>query len=354
MRFAHITDLHARYALPNSSRFPARRSRCIRSLFSRALDFLKKEWRVDLLLITGDLVDVPFYAIERKDPEILSLAREDYLWIYRCLEDIGIPYLVFWGNHDDKDTFQHVFPLPPLDCALRASTSGTMDLVIPPASCGDRGTRSFPSTTDTLQFQTFPFDEEQPDHLPYRDLSRYPEPTPPQGPAIHVQHYVVAPKLNDFYPHTYLNDAEIQLWNRAHRVTLSLSGHYHPGYPPLQIEGTWYATGAAFCEYPYPVYLYEYPAQSSQCPFRVITLQMADLVSLPPVTTITFPKPPSGEPFSAAAIEDPFGEFCAPTGATVGFILPPWVSEEECDRLWVEWNRLGKEKGYTVEGVYAQ
>ena len=352
MRIAQITDLHARYALPNSSRFPVRRSRNIRPLFSRALEILKKEWRVDLLLITGDLVDVPFYAIERKDPAILSLATEDYLWIYRCLEDIGIPYLAFWGNHDDKDTFQHVFPLPPLDCALKSSTSGTMDLVIPSASCGDGGSRSFPSSTDTLRFQTFPFDEEQVDHYPYRDLSCYPELVPGLGETVHVQHYVVAPNLNDFYPHTYRNAADILRWNRSHGVTLSISGHYHPGYPPLQVEGTWYVTGAAFCEYPYPVYLFDYPSQGPQNPFRITTLRMADFVPLPPVTTINLPTPTSGESFFVPRMEDTFEKFSMPTGATVGFILPPGVSEEECDRLWVEWSRLGKEKGFTVEGVY--
>jgi hypothetical protein len=79
---------------------------------------------------------------------------------------------------------------------------------------------------------------------------------------------------------------------------------------------------------------------------------MADFVPLPPVTTINLPTPTSGESFSVPRMEDTFEKFSMPTGATVGFILPSGVSEEECDRLWVEWSRLGKEKGFAVEGVY--
>lgn len=336
MRIAQITDLHARYHLPNTSRISCRRSRWVWALFRKALEVLKQEVHPDLLVISGDLVDVPFYAIEKRDPSILSLAREDYLELHRSLEESEIPYLAFWGNHDDEATFRSVFPLPSLAFSLQSSRA--------------------PHNL-SFRFQTFPFDGEKEDHFPYRDLSRYPSPPPGTGPLIHLQHYVITPPLNESYPHTYQNAETIMEWNCSQKVTLSIGGHYHPGYPPVLHKGTLYATGAAFCEPPYPIHLYEHSTTESCQPFTMKTLKLEEMIDpalkLPAITWVFLPEQYASISAEIHAFgQDFFQRLHLPHGTNLGLVLPKEATEEECDRYWLEWTPIVKEKGYTLEGVY--
>jgi 3',5'-cyclic AMP phosphodiesterase CpdA len=65
-------------------------------MLAEAISHLRQmDRRLDLLLVTGDLVD-------KGEPKAYAVARE-------LLDGIGIPFLVIPGNHDDRENFRTAF-----------------------------------------------------------------------------------------------------------------------------------------------------------------------------------------------------------------------------------------------------
>jgi hypothetical protein len=106
-------------------------------------------------------------------------------------------------------------------------------------------------------------DQEQADHVPERmgaERRRFVEALRDgdDTPQIHVQHYVVSPRLDVGYPHTYADgEAMRDLIVGASKAKLVLSGHYHPGVAPFQVSGTWFSIAPALCVAPFPVLVYD-------------------------------------------------------------------------------------------------
>jgi len=293
-------------------------------LLEATLSFLKREIRPDILIVTGDLVDVPFYAIERRDASILEHAKMDYLQIRKLLDASSINYLVLWGNHDDETTCREVFGIPAL-------------------------LSEFPTEVDTIIIKTFPFDREDPEHFPARDYQSYPHTSPGSGSIVHVQHYVVIPTLNETYPHTYRNAEEILERNIREGVTLSLSGHYHPGHPPMRFGPTTYAIGAAFCEEPFPFYVYELEDERRSTLAQVARgfisrSHIAEGVSCLTYSASTLFPLASARILPCAELPNRLPSI---ETSNIIMLMDSSCSEEECDRLWQQYG----EKGIMLEGV---
>jgi Icc-related predicted phosphoesterase len=184
----------------------------------------------DVLVVTGDLVDTPFYGMT--DPECLEQARKDQQLIRETIDPIDCPVFYLFGNHDHPDVFKDVFSDQSLDV-----------------------------TIGEYRFVSF-YDEEVTDHFAERvgeEKERFDhvltdaDPTP----QIHLQHYMVWPENNKGYPHSYREASELKAQIAASgKVVLSLSGHFHGGVDAFADDATWFATSRAFCEPPHPYRIY--------------------------------------------------------------------------------------------------
>ena len=103
-----------RRALPGSANKPERLSRQmpdrLRDLAGRLDDL-----GIDLVLVTGDLLDVPDEYIDGSlsDPaeraEMTAQAEADYREFKDLMDAMGKPYVLIPGNHDDEALFDKVF-----------------------------------------------------------------------------------------------------------------------------------------------------------------------------------------------------------------------------------------------------
>jgi len=232
-RIAHLSDFHFRRSLPGTSSIAARRSRggMVEAVLARLA-----ERPPDLLVITGDLLDVPMFLLEAV-PRGFSMpggvdpwreaALADYRYLRERLEATGIPYRVVPGNHDDPEAFAAVFADQEPDFRFR----------------GHR----------VLSF----LDHEQEGNAPRRltpsrdrfeDALADADPTP----QIHLQHYLLHPVMEGGYPYHYPEHAALRREIASSgRVRLSLSGHYHAGTPLREEDGTVYTVAPALCHAPH-------------------------------------------------------------------------------------------------------
>jgi 3',5'-cyclic-AMP phosphodiesterase len=235
MKIAHISDLHLRHHLPGTAEIESRRSREMPERFAAAIEEIVGE-AVDLLVISGDLLDYPLDAMD--DPAALAQGEADLRLIAQILEQVECPIALVHGNHDHPELVQRLFGHLPADQEV----------------AGYR----------VLCF----FDDEGADHVPQRqgaDQQRFLAALADEGslPQIHVQHYVVWPELNDDYPHTYGRGAELRdQIVESGRVRLVLSGHYHKGVPLFQEGETYFTTIRAFAEAPHPYAIYRIEGES--------------------------------------------------------------------------------------------
>lgn len=230
-------------------------------LFGQALASIAKQ-NVDLLAITGDLLDAPTwlwestYGFEIDDPAPwLDGIEADYKLIKKMLDDSGLRYMVLPGNHDHPDLFWKVFD----------RDENVMDIaghrVV--RFCDREGEGHYPRrwTTERQRFSAMLFGG---DHTAL--------------PQVHLQHYVIQPMLNEHYPHSYLEGEELaRRIENSGRVRLSLSGHYHTGTQLLTLGKTTFATTPAFCQSPYAWRTYELDDANMQMHDHCIDQQPADL-----------------------------------------------------------------------------
>lgn len=236
MRIAHITDTHLRHHTPGHARLAARRVRRGAELLNRALTDAKDRG-ADLALLTGDLVDVPQYLFTPQraadDEQMWQAVRADYRLVRQLLDDSGLPWIALPGNHDAY--------------AVMAEELGKEPLV------QDHG---------HLRFISF-WDQEAAGHIPRRvdqDRLRFESALtdPDPRPQVHLQHFVLTPELDEGYPHTYLEGAELtRRVVGSDRVALVLSGHYHPGVAPTQHGSTTFSVTPALVQHPHPYRLFD-------------------------------------------------------------------------------------------------
>ena len=119
IRIGHITDLHFRHHIPGSSHKHKNRSREVPIILKKALNKLKKE-TVDILVITGDVVDTPGILLKHSNyymdvsAPFRRMVRKDYLTIRSLLDKSGIPWIVIPGNKDEPELFAEIWGDQPL------------------------------------------------------------------------------------------------------------------------------------------------------------------------------------------------------------------------------------------------
>ncbi len=228
MRILHLTDLHLRHHLPGTSAVPGRESRLMPEVLAAAVQ-AGAERRPDLGVLSGDLVDVPEGERDSRD---CSRAWDDLQIVVGILRRTDVPWVVVSGNHDLAEQVKRAFPVD-------------MDWSV----CGYR----------VVSFE----DREQRGHVPERlgrERDRFRQAVGDESslPQIHVQHYVIQPRLDAGYPHTYRDGEELadEIVSSL-RVRLVLSGHYHPGVSPFRQGKTWFSVAPALCARPFPAMIYD-------------------------------------------------------------------------------------------------
>ncbi len=238
IRIGHISDLHLRHYTPGSSLKHKNRSREMPVILRKALQRFKNSM-VDLVVITGDLVDSPAIVLENNDyymdlmTPFREMVKKDYRLIRYILEQSGLPWIVLPGNCDTGDLFQQVFHDQPL-----VQDFGVFRFV----SFHDRQwdgkkPRRFDRERRLMEEMLF-----QEDH----------------HKQIHLQHYLIRKGHRSKSTHRYLEWENIRSLTRdSRKVLLSLSGHYPPGVSPKK-EGitTWYAA-PSLCRAPYSVTIHQ-------------------------------------------------------------------------------------------------
>ena len=229
MKIAHISDFHLRWNLPGTAAVVTRLSRRMPELLKVAIQRINTH-EPDLLVVSGDLVDHPFEAMD--SVENRTLGKADLQLIADILQACQAPTVVVYGNHDHPGLFHEVFSSLQLDFDV----DGYRVLSFLDAE----GDNHYPERSGT-EWERFAALAQE------RDLRQ----------QIHIQHYLVAPEHNEGYPHTYRNAARLKqhLLNGS-RARLVLSGHYHPGVPLFCEAGVYFSTAPAFCQAPHPFRIY--------------------------------------------------------------------------------------------------
>jgi hypothetical protein len=238
-RLLHFTDMHLRINQPGTATDPLRLSRSMPAALDRLAKRIKK-FSPDVLIMSGDLLDVPDEVIAGGTPddhsheEWVEKAKADFQLIRDWFETTDVPYVVVPGNHDHEGAFAGVFGPPPK-----------------------------PRDIAGLRFFCF-WDELANDKQPLRTDARkalFEEAmTDPEHdcPQVHVQHYMIDPPTvgkGKRYEYKTADQMKVALKNSG-RVRALLSGHYHPG-SRVTTEGVIHSLPPAFCEAPHAFRIYD-------------------------------------------------------------------------------------------------
>lgn len=236
LRILHLTDLHMRQALVGTADRPERLSRDIPGLLERLGDRLS-EWAPDIVIMTGDLLDVPDEVVDGSLVDIspdayaeaVDHSTKDYRWMRDWLESLGCDWLVIPGNHDHRGAFCEVFSTTTFDTTLQGWRFIGFD--------DDLDDRRAPVRSETETER----------------LRSVLEAAESDVPQIHLQHYSIRPRIHRRTPYSYDADAGISsLIEQNAPVRGVLSGHYHPGAFCRSANDVAYSTGPAFCQTPFP------------------------------------------------------------------------------------------------------
>lgn len=226
----HATDLHLRRHLPGSSGHAVRRSREIPHLLAR-LAGIVRERRPDLLVLTGDLVDVPhaiLHGTGEEYPEVMADAVADYGLLRDWLDQQPCPWQLVPGNHDHPGAFARVFgPGRTVERSLKGvRIVGFDDWEV-------EGNQAQRVGDARARFERALADEDP-------------------APQVHLQHYLIRPEVDYRYPLMYREAAALaEATERSGRVRAVLCGHWHKGELPLTVDGTTYSVCPTFCEWPH-------------------------------------------------------------------------------------------------------
>jgi len=250
IKIAHITDLHARQIIEGSSAVPRRKSRLVNRILRDALSKCKRH-DVDLVIFTGDIVDVPLPHQSKNDQQVI----DEYKNIKSIFDSSGIATITIPGNHDELKLFHSVFP------KNRHLSLNGFDFI---SFYDHQDSKGNPIIREGSELEA---------------LSEYCNQPGPRN-QIHLQHYLITPELNQGWPHTYDNANDILTTiTQSKRVLLSLSGHYHGGVAIDSIESTSFLTSPSFSEEPYPFSLITITDQS----ISVEQVDMKEAVEITPI-----------------------------------------------------------------------
>jgi 3',5'-cyclic AMP phosphodiesterase CpdA len=234
-RIGLISDLHYRNVVPGTAKNLKRESRRAGELLERCLEELAR-LRVDALVCAGDCVD------DETQPGVL----EDVAALGEMLVGAGLRVIVVPGNHDPApETFYAALPSvlrPP-----RRQRVGECELLVFGEDVSPDGSEQALRSAAAIREMESALSE-------------------PGPVTLVVQHYVVFPDhVGPGYNHTYRNAAELRgVMERSPRKVVSLSGHYHRGYPLAEHNGVQYLTARALCEAPYPYYVVDVEGDAVQ------------------------------------------------------------------------------------------
>ena len=230
MKIAHISDFHLRHHLPGTSSISRRLSRKMPDLVAEAVRQIG-DADPDLVAVTGDLVDYPFYGMHNRD--LVAIGVKDLELVRELFSPLTCPVAFLFGNHDHPDSFREVFGDLPVDFEVE----GSRILIF-----NDQEVQNNFSQRLGEQRERF--------------LAALAEGDP--RPQIHLQHYLISPIHNQGYPHSYLEAESLQEAVKGDaRVRLVLSGHYHKGVSLFKEERTYFSTAPAFGEPPHPYRIYD-------------------------------------------------------------------------------------------------
>ena len=230
MRIAHLSDLHLRHHLRGSSALPQRLSRRVPELLAAAVHRMQAQ-RLDLLVLTGDVLDYPLELAGDDDTRVRG--RRDLRLVADTLAQAEVPLVVIPGNHDHGQLVSDVFSHTMLDRAIAGHRVVCF--------CDREGDGHVPTRVG-------------------RERDRFVAVLAAKDslPQVHVQHYLVYPERNETYPHTYARaDELVDSIVGSGNVRLVLSGHYHEGACPHKIGPVTFSTVPAFCEYPHRYWVYD-------------------------------------------------------------------------------------------------
>ncbi|HQC52922.1 MAG TPA: metallophosphoesterase, partial [Lentisphaeria bacterium] len=195
MRIAVLTDSH--YSSTEATTCGARQTGIADILMRRAAFRLNRLLRPDVVILLGDMVNAGH----------LASGQDDLRTLWQHVKLISSPVIAIPGNHDGPvDDFYQVAPRP----APIVDIAGVRFVVN--------------------------LDPERPGYNAFReerDLARLAEARQDwRGPIVTLQHVPAFPLGLHSCPYNYVNAAAVTAAEAAAGVTLSLSGHYHPGFDP--------------------------------------------------------------------------------------------------------------------------
>ena len=215
-KIAVVCDIHYGEASPGSGRH-----REFGDIFLlRVVHRLNKFVKPDIAVLLGDIVD----------DEAPAAAKAKRQRIKAVLDLLACPYLVIPGNHDlDEDAFYQDFPRPPEIVEL----SGLR--LLPFVDRQEPGYNASRSALDVGRFR--------------RARQGF------SGRIAALQHVCLEPPERGASPYNYLNASEIIQEMKLNGVSLSLSGHHHPGLPDHSADGVTYVNAPGLVEKPFPYLL---------------------------------------------------------------------------------------------------
>ncbi len=244
----HFTDLHLRRAIPGHSGFSERLSRLVPHLLDKLRIIIVAE-KPDLVVVTGDLLDVPHDLMHGTCPKHLEARAidqvlADYTYLNGWLNSLEIPFLIVPGNHDLRKPFDQVF----YDCQNSHRVDGWEAHAFPDWDGEDSIAERQGESLDRFK-----------NVVHSNSSSRW---------VIHAQHYLIRPKVEHWHPMLYRNaDHLFELLVDSGKRNLVLSGHYHVG-AKLEAHGsTLFSVCPAFAEFPHPYRIYDLP-DDGRCEYR--------------------------------------------------------------------------------------
>ncbi|MDD3116371.1 MAG: metallophosphoesterase [Victivallaceae bacterium] len=216
VKIAVITDLH--FANEPNRLIPQRCGEFADILLTRAVHRFNRFIKPDIVLIAGDLIN---------DPSS-SDAAEKTAQLYKIIKMLKMPFIVIPGNHDLKNPeFYNIFPKPQTFIDIGKLRLVTFD---------DPETPGFNARRDSIETMR---------------AAR----AGWTGHLVALQHVPLNPP--ERCPFNYENAAELLDIMADCGYSLSISGHFHAGLPPLEYQGVTLVTAAATCEKPFPYQIIE-------------------------------------------------------------------------------------------------
>lgn len=231
MRLLHLSDLHLRDAQEGTADKPERLSRKSRQLLSR-LSYDLPELAPDAIVITGDLLDIPKPLLKGQisDPgmrrAMIEAAEADYRLIKDWLVATRVQFLVLPGNHDLLEPFSTVF--------------------------GDQAVELEIGDVRLIAFHDWELEGNVP-HRVGAQRALFDRAISSPHRQIHLQHYLVRPRVKEDYPYNYADaDVIANALENSGKVIAVLAGHYHKGALLHHASGVYYSVVPGFCITPHP------------------------------------------------------------------------------------------------------